>query len=472
MYNSNTKSTRSSGAPSRFSKTGGSHSGTKTSAPRSPGYSSSPRTGSGYSGGSSSGYRPSSGGSSTGYRTSAPRFGMRSGGYSGGSGRSGGRPMGRGGRGGGRMRARIDVSKFINRVVETAHVTKNEFVPNNTFAEFNISDKLKVSIADRGLLLPTPIQDAAIPVCLEGKDVVGIANTGTGKTLAFLLPLLNKIIHNPKEKILIMAPTRELAIQIDDELHKISKGTGAYSVCCVGGAPIGRQMSGLRYFNHFIIGTPGRLKDLAERGYIKFEEFNSVVLDEADRMLDMGFINEMKFMLGKMPATKQTLFFTATMSPEVHGLIHQFMKNPIVISTKVGDTSKLVDQDVVRVGAKIKIDLLHDLLIHADFKKVLIFGETKHGVERLSNELVKRGFKAGSIHGDKNHSQRQRTLKMFKDGLLNILVATDVAARGLDIPDVSHVINYEIPMTYEDYVHRIGRTGRAGKTGKALTFVA
>ncbi len=195
------------------------------------------------------------------------------------------------------------------------------------------------------------------------------------------------------------------------------------------------------------------------------------MLDEADRMLDMGFVNDMRFVMAGMPAARHTLFFSATMSREIEVLIKEFLREPVRISVKTGDTSKNVDQDVVRVKGGVKLDMLHDLLTQKDFNKVLIFGRTKHGVERLAKTLVDRGFKAESIHGNKNHSQRQRALNAFKESKVQVLVATDVAARGLDIADVSHVINYDLPTTYDDYIHRIGRAGRAGKKGKALTFV-
>jgi superfamily II DNA/RNA helicase len=235
--------------------------------------------------------------------------------------------------------------------------------------------------------------------------------------------------------------------------------------------PIFRQMNDLRRSYNFVIGTPGRIKDLIERGCLKPNRFQTVVLDEADRMLDMGFINDMRFLMSAMPKTRQTLFFSATLSPDIKRIIGEFLNDPINISVKTGDTADNVDQDVVYVKNGPKIDLLHNLLIKPEFNKVLIFGRTKHGVERLSTLLSGRGFKSESIHGNKNHSQRQRALSQFKENRSQILVATDVAARGLDIPNVSHVINYELPATYEDYIHRIGRTGRAGKTGKALTFI-
>jgi superfamily II DNA/RNA helicase len=312
---------------------------------------------------------------------------------------------------------------------------------------------------------------------LKGLDVVGIANTGTGKTAAFLIPLIDKVLNNPKAQVLVVVPTRELAIQIEDELKGFTKnirttaGSKIFSVVCVGGASIGPQLAALRYRNQFVIGTPGRLKDLIERGKIRLSDYSTIVLDEADRMLDMGFIGDMRFVMSGMPKERHTLFFSATLSREIEALIHEFLREPVRISVKTGDTSKNVDQDVVRVGGGQKLDILHDLLNQKEFNKVLVFGRTKHGVERLAKTLSERGFKADSIHGNKSHSQRQRALNAFKDNKVQILVATDVAARGLDIADVSHVINYDIPTTYEDYVHRIGRAGRAGKKGKALTFV-
>ncbi|MES2060045.1 MAG: DEAD/DEAH box helicase [Patescibacteria group bacterium] len=396
----------------------------------------------------------------------------RSGSFSGGS-RGGfkGSRGGGGGRGGFRSKgSRIDVNKFINKAVITEVVEK--FVPEHAFTDFKIDDRLKANVLKKGYTTPTPIQDKAIPHVLRGEDVVGIANTGTGKTAAFLIPLINKVVLDPKQNILIMVPTRELAIQIDQELKALTPLMKIFSVCCVGGASISNQMRDLRYHNNFIIGTPGRLKDLERRKSIDFTKFKTVVLDEADRMLDMGFINDMKYIMALMTTDRHTLFFSATMSRDIEVLIKDFLKEPVMISVKTGDTSKSVDQDIVRVAVgSNKLDILHDLLIQKDLSKVLIFGRTKHGVEKLSRTLIEKGFKAESIHGDKNHSKRQKALTMFKDNHIQILVATDVAARGLDIPNVTHVINYDIPETYEDYVHRIGRTGRGGKKGKALTFV-
>ena len=386
----------------------------------------------------------------------------------------GNRPRFSGGnRGGGRGRGAskyIDPNRFINKAVITEKV--EHFVPEHNFIDFAVDPRLKANIISKGYTTPTPIQDKAIPHILKGQDVVGIANTGTGKTAAFLIPLINKVLTNERENVLIVVPTRELALQIQEELNGFITNMKLYSVVCVGGAPIGSQIRQLRYRNEFVIGTPGRLKDLMEKGVLNLSYFKTVVLDEADRMLDMGFINDMRFMMEKMPKNRHTLFFSATWSGEIEKLVKEFLKEPVMISVKTQDTSKNVDQDIVRVNrGENKLDVLHSMLIQPDFGKVLIFGRTKHGVEKLTKLLVDRGFRAESIHGNKNQSGRQRSLKLFKEGKVQILVATDVAARGLDISDVSHVINFDIPGTYEDYVHRIGRTGRAGKKGKAFTFV-
>ncbi len=417
------------------------------------------------------------GGSRPGGFTPRPRFGGggsrggTAGGYRGGGSR-GGYHGGRGGsRGpGGAFSKHINPAKFINKAVITETVEK--FVPEHAFIDFNVDVRLKANIVNKGYVTPTPIQDKVIPHILRGADVVGIANTGTGKTAAFLIPLINKVLLNPKGKILVVVPTRELAQQIESELKGFAPRLNVHGVCVVGGSYIGAQMRAMRLHFNFLIGTPGRLKDLIDRKALNLAEYSTVVLDEADRMLDMGFITDIKFMIALMPVERQTLFFSATMSPEISTLIKTFCKEPVSISVKTGDTSKSVDQDVVRVPAgKNKIDVLHDLLIQPEFNKVLVFGKTKHGVQRLSEDLNKRGFKSEAIHGNKTQGQRVKALSLFKEHHVKILVATDVAARGLDISGISHVINFDLPATYDDYVHRIGRTGRGGKTGKALTFV-
>ena len=409
-------------------------------------------------------------GGSRGGSSGPSRF-SRGGGGSSRGGSRGGRRFG--GQARGRNTAsKIDISQFINKVsVSHTPVVEKVFVPVHTFAQFNLDERIKASIAHKGFVNPTPVQDSAIPLILEGRDVVGIANTGTGKTGAFLLPLIDKVLKNSKEKILIMAPTRELAVQINEELRDFSHKLSIYSVVCVGGMDIRRQITDLKRGCSFVIGTPGRIKDLIERRMIVPSEFNTVVLDEADRMLDMGFVNDMRDVMSKMPKIHHTLFFSATLSSDIEKLISEFLTNEVRISVKTRDTASGIHQDIVRIAGREKMDVLHSHLSDPEYQKVIVFGKTKHGVEKIYKQLVGKGFKAESIHGNKTHGQRQRSLDAFKRNYSNILVATDVAARGLDISDVSHVINYDIPQTYDDYVHRIGRTGRGGKTGKAITFI-
>lgn len=366
----------------------------------------------------------------------------------------------------------IHPSRFINRVDVAAEQPPYE--AKHTFADFAFTADLQRLIDQKGYVTPSAIQDQSIPHILAGKDVIGLANTGTGKTAAFLLPIIERLYASRAlESALIIAPTRELAQQIDDQFRAFSWGFRLYSAVCVGGMHIGNQIRNLRRRPHVIIGTPGRLKDLLNRGELKLSAVSVLVLDEADRMLDMGFINDIRTIVGQTPTERQTLFFSATITPSVQQLTQGFLRDPQTVSVRTADTSESVDQDVIEAATKEdKLRILTDLLKGEEFEKVLLFGETKFGVQRLSDYLEKSGFSSVAIHGNKSQSQRQRALRDFRDNQVRILVATDVAARGLDIPNVSHVINFDQPATYEDYVHRIGRTGRGGATGKALTFVA
>ncbi len=347
-----------------------------------------------------------------------------------------------------------------------------EIEVKKSFSDFGFCPELNKNLIDRKYNTPTPIQDQSIPHIKNGRDLIGLANTGTGKTAAFLLPLIDKCFSDRSKKVLIIAPTRELAQQINEEFRKFSVQMGLYSAVCVGGMPIYRQIDCLRRRFNFVIGTPGRLKDLKQRGEISFSAFDFVVLDEIDRMLDMGFVDEIKRILNELPQNRQSLFFSATLPEKIKLLVNQFLKDPVLIQVSTGNTSKNVDQDIVRVSKDQKFNKLKDLLISDELEKVLIFSETKREVEKLTEDLLRDGFRADSIHGDKRQSQRQRALIKFKENHVQILVATDVAARGLDIDNVSHVINYTVPQTYDDYVHRIGRTGRANRKGFALTFVS
>ena len=355
--------------------------------------------------------------------------------------------------------------------VRKAEVVETEtFIPQHQFADFPIDPRLQQNILAHGYTTPTPIQDEAIPVLLEGRDVVGCANTGTGKTAAFLIPLIDKVLKNRKEKVLIVTPTRELAVQIQNELHEFTNNLGLSSVLCIGGVGIGPQIRGLSYNPNFVTGTPGRLKDLEDQRRLYFDEYQSIVLDEVDRMLDMGFVYDVKYIVSRLPKVRQSLFFSATMPAKVVGVMQEFLHDPVSIAIKTQPFSANVDQDVIKLNGRNKMEVLSNLLLDRAFQKVLVFGRTKWSMEKLSFELSRKGVPVASIHGNKSQSQRQKAIEMFKSNRIQVLVATDVASRGLDINNVTHVINYDLPQTYEDYIHRIGRTGRAGKKGTALTF--
>jgi ATP-dependent RNA helicase RhlE len=375
-----------------------------------------------------------------------------------------------GSRGRGKQPKKLDPTFFVSAA--SGSVVENTYVSQTPFASFPIPEQLKKNIIEHGYTMPTEIQEKTIPPLLEGKDVIGIANTGTGKTAAFLIPLISKVYADRNEQVLIVTPTREIAMQILDELNIFARGMGLYATLCIGGANIGRQERNLQHRPQFVIGTPGRLKDLIQRRKLYLDTFRSIVLDEVDRMVDIGFIKDIRFLIALLPEQRHSLFFSATVSDEVRSILHSFVKNPVTVSVKQQETSRNVEQDIIRVTDPTqKVDMLHDLLIKDGFDKVLIFGRTKWGVEKLTKMLQTRGFKAASIHGNKSQGQRARALDDFKRNNIQILLATDVASRGLDIDNVTHVINYDTPESYEDYVHRIGRTGRANKTGVALTFV-
>ncbi len=364
----------------------------------------------------------------------------------------------------------IDPNKFINQAV--AAVEEVAFEPVHHFGDFGFDPRLSKNVTTHGYEVPTPIQDGAIPVAMEGRDLIGLANTGTGKTAAFLLPTISRMLQGKAHRCLILAPTRELAMQIEEEFKMFAIGLGLYSAIVVGGASMGRQLAQLKRRPQFIIATPGRLKDLIENYNQRLDGFDVLVLDEADRMLDMGFIKDIRTILSYVPEQRQTLLLSATMTPDIEQLISTMLRDPETISVRRGETSDHVEQDVVYVTDKLeKEDKLKELLQQPEFTKVLVFGETKWGVQRLADRLNQAGFKVAAIHGNKSQPQRQRALDDFKRDRVQALIATDVAARGLDIPLVSHVINYDEPKLYDDYVHRIGRTGRAGARGHALTFV-
>jgi ATP-dependent RNA helicase RhlE len=365
----------------------------------------------------------------------------------------------------------IHPSKYINKAVQAADEVVYD--AQHSFADFAFGPELAANIASKGYVTPSPIQDQAIKPILNGQDVIGLANTGTGKTAAFLLPIIEHLRGvSLRPSVLIVTPTRELAQQIDTEFRTFARGMNLYSTLVVGGMNIDRQIRDLRRRPHVVIGTPGRMIDLLDRHELRCGDMGVLVLDEADRMLDMGFLPNIRRIVAEMPRERQTLFFSATITPEIQVLTSQFLDNPVTISVRTSETSDHVEQDVIEFrGADDKYDQLLELLRKENYDKVLVFCGKKFGAQRLADKLNKTEIAAAAIHGNKSQSQRQRALDAFKSGKVAVLVATDVAARGLDIPNVSHVINFDTPQVYEDYVHRIGRTGRGGAKGHAHTFV-
>ena len=324
---------------------------------------------------------------------------------------------------------------------------------------------------------PTPIQRQAIPVILSGRDVIGCAETGTGKTAAFLLPILQKLSERsrPGLRVLVLAPTRELALQIQKNYGELNRVQSNAAVIAIGGANIRTQISGLRRGAAVLIATPGRLLDLTERGAVNLSTIEVLVLDEADRMLDMGFLPAIRRVLAMLPTRRQTLLFSATMSPSIEQLARSTMKEPKLIEVNQrGRAAAMVEQTAYLVAQHSKTALLLELLEkeREPFERVLVFTRTRRGAERLSHILKARDHSVDRIHADRSQPQREAALRQFSNGRTRVLVATDIAARGLDVDSVSHVINYDVPAAPEDYVHRVGRTGRAGNEGKAITMVA
>lgn len=379
---------------------------------------------------------------------------------------------GRGGNGGrgGRVQKSFDPSMFVKKASGFTQVETYE--PKHAFADFAIDERLKNNILAKGYTLPTPIQDMAIPHLLEGRDVIGLANTGTGKTAAFLIPLIDSVLKNPEKRVLIIAPTRELAAQIESEFMSFATSLNLFSALCIGGANMERQIARLKRNPQFVVATPGRVIDLERQHKIRFNDFSAIVLDEVDMMLDMGFVNDMRYIIDKLPEVRHSLFFSATMSDKLRAITNTFVKDPVTVTIQSRPSSENVTQDILQLKGQSKIDVLHDLLNKRDeFKKVLVFGRTKRVANKIAELLQKRGHNVGAIHGNKSQNQRMRTMQLFKTDRIHVLVATDVVARGIDIDNITHVINFDLPQTYEDYIHRIGRTGRADKTGFALTFI-
>ncbi|MBA3828386.1 MAG: DEAD/DEAH box helicase [Taibaiella sp.] len=346
------------------------------------------------------------------------------------------------------------------------------------FQKLDLIQPLLDALIAEGYTIPTPIQAEAIPVVLDKKDLLGCAQTGTGKTAAFALPILqllntsvNTRAHKRPVKCLILTPTRELAIQIGESFQAYGRNLSLKHLVIFGGVPQGAQVNALKAGIDILVATPGRLLDLIGQGYISLQDISIFVLDEADRMLDMGFIHDVKKVVARLPHQRQTLFFSATMPPEIQKLANTILVNPVKVEvTPVSSTVEAIEQSLYYVDKKDKKKLLTHILSDKKIASALVFTRTKHGADKVAKDLSKDGMHAEAIHGNKSQNARQRALNNFKDGTTRILIATDIAARGIDIDLLSHVINYELPDVPETYVHRIGRTGRAGASGIAIAF--
>lgn len=341
------------------------------------------------------------------------------------------------------------------------------------FNNFNLDPRLKPGIQKAGYDTPTPIQQAAIPAALRGRDIIGTAQTGTGKTAAFVLPILNKLLNGQRNapRALIVTPTRELAEQINDVIKTLSAGTKLKSATIYGGVGAAPQIQALRNGAEILVACPGRLLDLIAQGHAKMANIEILVLDEADRMFDMGFLPDVRRIVKAVPEKRQTMMFSATFPPDVELLAKQALKEPQKIAMGIVKPAHTVEHALYPVPQHLKTKLLIELLNRTDTNSVIVFTRTKHRAHRVAQQIQKAGFKATSLHGDRTQGQRQAALKGFKSGHHDIMVATDIAARGLDIETVSHVINFDMPDTADAYIHRIGRTGRAQRTGDAFTLV-
>ena len=373
--------------------------------------------------------------------------------------------------GSGRKKSTLDPTLLIRKA--NGKEVK-EYISERVYDQMPISPNLKECLHKKGFKRPTEIQDKTLEALMAGRDMLGIAQTGTGKTGAFLIPIIEKLLENRRKSYaLVVVPTRELATQVEEEFSSMTKGLGMQSAVFIGGTNINRDLQNLRKPNNIIIGTPGRLLDLNTRKVLDFSRFNTLVLDEFDRMLDMGFVHDVKRIIGAMSQRQQTMLFSATLDRTQESLISGILSNPLTVKVSQGNTTgDNIDQDIIRItNGDDKFKVLLNMVSEQDYEKVLLFEETKHKASRLCKKLNSAGITSDQIHGNKSQNARQRALNSFKQGKIKVLVATDVAARGIDVSDVTHVINYQVPMTFDSYIHRIGRTGRAGKTGKAFTFV-
>ncbi len=360
---------------------------------------------------------------------------------------------------------------MATETIEAEQVTESEAA---SFENLGLSAEVLKAVRDAGYTTPTPIQAQAIPLVLKGRDVMGLAQTGTGKTAAFTLPIVDRLIGGPnRTRALVLTPTRELCVQVEESVHKYARHSELSVVSVYGGVPLDPQQKKLRAGVDIVVATPGRLIDHLERQNVVFDDLEVLVLDEADRMLDMGFAPQINRIVSDVPQYRQTLLFSATMPPEVEALARKYLRKPIVVQVgRRSQAASTVTHAVYPVPRDRKSALLASLLREAALDSVLVFTRTKHGADRVVRHLEREGIEATAMHADKTQPQRTKALQDFKSGKVRVLVATDIAQRGLDISDITHVVNYDVPQQAEDYVHRIGRTGRAEKEGDAFTFMA
>jgi ATP-dependent RNA helicase RhlE len=349
----------------------------------------------------------------------------------------------------------------------------------NSFAAFGLAEPITRALAQQNYITPTPIQVQTIPVVMRGRDVIGIAQTGTGKTAAFALPILHRLSSEPRRahrmrcRVLVLAPTRELSAQILDSFNTYGRYLRVGTALAIGGVSIGPQVRALTAGVDVLVATPGRLLDLVQSRALGLDQVETLVLDEADRMLDMGFIHDIRKIVARLPVKRQTLFFSATMPQAIAELAGDMLRDPVRVAvTPVATTAERIDQRIIHLDRAAKPAALADLLRHQSIERALVFTRTKHGADKVVRGLAKAGIAAQAIHGNKTQPQRERVLAAFRAGHVRTLIATDIAARGIDVDGISHVINYDLPNIAESYVHRIGRTARAGAAGTAISFCA
>lgn len=366
------------------------------------------------------------------------------------------------------------ISDFSKLVKTASEVSAPTYEADRCFNNMPLSNSLKRNLAAKGYVKPSQIQDETLESLLAGKDLIGIANTGSGKTAAFLIPVIERLIKLPKANTaLVVVPTRELALQIEEEFKFLANHMNLHCASFIGGTNINRDLRQARQNNHVIIATPGRLRDLVNQRALSLKAFELLILDEFDRMLDMGFVKEIRSIVKDMTGRVQTMLFSATLEPSQKGIIQEIVVKPEVVKVNDGEsTNSQIDEDIIHVpeGAD-KMEMLIEMVSDSGFSKVLLFTETKRWADKVCKQLNQSGVKADAIHGNKSQNYRNAALLKFKNGGIQVLVATDVASRGIDVNDVTHVINYQLPLTYQSYIHRVGRTGRAGRSGKAYTFV-